>query len=372
MVDVEAFGAFSLAMAVFFVSLELMRPLALEPLIVRHSGSGRDGDLIAASGALSLAMLLGLLVATVTAAVAAVVGGEVGGVLAVIAACLPFLFLQDACRYVLFSQARMVASAWVNATWLLVTAAGLLVLLLWDATSAPSALAVWGFGAACSAALALGLIRLLPAVRGARAWLLRHRDLSFRYVTEVIVDAGAFQLTLLAVGVQGGLAALAAFNGARVLLGPLSMLYVAAGTFTVSEGARMRGITSRGIYRLLCVVAAVLGVVALSWSGALLALPSDFGELFLGDSFAVAEHALAGLGVYWAAKGAIDVFRGGLRLAGLSRRSLHAMLAIAPFGVLGGLVGATLGGAAGAAWGLGITNAVGAIFWWRLLPRQYT
>ena len=43
-VGVDAFGAFSLATAVYFLAIELVRPLALEPLIVRHGSEipGRE------------------------------------------------------------------------------------------------------------------------------------------------------------------------------------------------------------------------------------------------------------------------------------------------------------------------------------------
>ena len=233
----------------------------------------------------------------ITAALASVVGGEVRAPLLVLAIFLPFLFIQDACRYVFFSEARMRAAALLDGVWLILELLGLGVLLSYDAVTPATAIAAWGGAAGVGAVIGLSGVRVRLTLRGSREWLHMHPDLTLRYVAEVLVEASAFQITLFAVGVVGGLAALGALNGARVLLGPLTMLFVAAVTFTVSEGSRMRANgRARSADRLIRIAGLLLPALALAWTFTLLVLPDAFGELFLGATFKVAESSTLGHG----------------------------------------------------------------------------
>ncbi|WP_456568787.1 hypothetical protein [Blastococcus sp. SYSU DS0539] len=366
----EAFGAFSLATAVYFLLIELVRPLALEPLIVRHSTNRPGQEAAAASWAVLLSAQIGLASGLIVAAIGAAIGGDAGPPMLVMGALLPGLFVQDACRYIFFSEGRMRAAAFIDGVWLVVEVAILGALLTAHAITPATAIAAWGVGGLISAVLGVRWANVRLSLRGSWTWLRMHRDLTVRYVVEVFVEAGAFQVTLLVVGVVGGLSALGALNGARVLLGPLSMVFVAVVTFTVSEGSRMRTSDIAGADRLVRAAGIALPVLALLWTASLVVLPDAFGRFFLGATFEVAQAAILGLGVYWGTKGSINVVRGGLRMAGLANVSLNTMILLSPLGVLGGVAGAVLSGAEGAAWGLGISNILAAAVWWHRLRRH--
>jgi O-antigen/teichoic acid export membrane protein len=194
-----------------------------------------------------------------------------------------------------------------------------------------------------------------------------HRDLSPRFVAEYVIEAGSFQLTVLLVGVVGGFTALAAINGARLLLGPVGVMFLAVSGLAVSEGARLRDARDPRLVPAIRLMGGVLTVVSLAWVAVLLALPADVGVALLGETFASAETVLPVLGLYWAARGAISAAKWGLRIFAASRSSLRAMSIVAPLTLVGGVSGAMLGGAAGAATGLAVVSIGGAVLWWRHL-----
>ncbi|MDQ4143827.1 MAG: hypothetical protein M3198_08830, partial [Actinomycetota bacterium] len=151
---------------------------------------------------------------------------------------------------------------------------------------------------------------------------------------------------------------------ARVLLGPLSVIFMSAMSFTISEAARMR---EEGDPRVLMIVrgaGVLMAAITVAWGLVLAILPVGVGTLLLGDTFPGARQALPGLALYWAMFGIIVAARAGLKAAQAAKTCLLIVAILAPITLLGGIMGAATGGATGAAWGLGIVNAFGAALWW--------
>ncbi|MDQ4144117.1 MAG: hypothetical protein M3198_10320, partial [Actinomycetota bacterium] len=157
-----------------------------------------------------------------------------------LAVALPALFLQDACRFAFFADGRPQSAAWNDLVWGLVEALGLTIVFFAGWRSAAVFIGVWGFGAIVASLIGLRQLKIVPNLEAARGWFGEHRDIAPRFVVEYLFASGAFNITLIAVGAIAGLAGLGALNGARVLLGPLSVVFMGIASFTISEAAWMR------------------------------------------------------------------------------------------------------------------------------------
>jgi O-antigen/teichoic acid export membrane protein len=361
------FGAFSIAVTIYYFLLELVRPLALEPLLIRYSGKDGASTRAAASGAASTALAVGVFSGAVLLAAGAVGPDSVRPVLTALAVVLPGLLVQDACRYALLAAGDARFAALTNVVWTVVSLCVFVVLSATAAADAGSLLLGWGLAGTLCAAVGLVRTRSRLAPGRVSAWLREHRELSPRFVVEYLIDAGAFQLTILLVGLIGGLSALGALNGARLLLGPVGVVFLAMAGLAVSEGSRLRDARDRRLVPAIRIVGVALTLLTLAWTAMLLLLPTDVGVALLGETFAEAEALLPLLGLYWAARGAIVSAKWGLRIFAAARNSLRAMSLVAPMTLIGGAVGAVLGDATGAAIGLAAASAAGAgVWWWQL------
>jgi hypothetical protein len=364
---VAEFGAFAIGITVYYILVEFVRPLAFEPLLIRYSGKDPAAQRHAASGATSAALVVGLASGTLVLCTAVPVPDTVRPVLVALALILPGLLVQDACRYALLAAGRARDAAVNDILWAVLSVGALTALSLTTSGEAGVLFLAWGMAGTVCGVVGLVQVRALPTLRAGRAWVREHRDLSPRFVAEYVIDAGSFQLTVLLVGAVGGLSALAALNGARLLLGPVGVIFLALSGLAVSEGARLREALDPRLVPAIRLMGGVLTVLPLVWVVALLALPRDVGVALLGDTFASAYAVLPVLGLYWAARGAISAAKWGLRVFAAARSSLRAMSIVAPVTLFGGVSGTVLGGAAGAAAGLAVASIAGAFLWWRHL-----
>jgi O-antigen/teichoic acid export membrane protein len=360
----EEFGAFGVAVTIYYFLLDLVRPLASEPLLIRYSGRDAASTRHAASGSVSTALAVGLLSGAVVLGVGAIGPDVVRPVLLALAVALPGLLVQDACRYALLAAGDTRAVALNDALWTTTSLGAVVVLSTVTAPDAGSLLLAWGAAGSMCGVLGLVQVRVRPSPSRVRAWLREHRDLSPRFVAEYLIDAGAFQLTVLLVGLLGGLSALAALHGARLLLGPVGVVFLAVSGLAVSEGSRLRDAGDRRLVPAIRLMGLVLTLLPLAWTATLLLLPAGVGVAILGETFAVAAAVLPLLGLYWAARGATNSAKWALRIFAAARNSLLAMSFAAPLTLLAGTAGAVVGGAGGAAAGLAVASAAGACVWW--------
>jgi O-antigen/teichoic acid export membrane protein len=363
-VSVSEFGAFTIGITVYYILVEFVRPLAFEPLLIRYSGKEAAAQRHAASGATSAALAVGLVSGVLVLCTALLVPDTVRPVLVALALILPGLLVQDACRYALLAAGRARDAAVNDILWAVLSVGALTVLSFTTSGGADVLFLAWGLAGTVCGVVGLVQVTALPRLRAGWAWVREHRDLSPRFVAEYVIDAGSFQLTVLLVGAIGGLSALAALNGARLLLGPVGVVFLAVSGLAVSEGSRLRDARDRRLVPGIRLMGVVLTLLPLVWVAALLALPRDVGVALLGDTFASAEAVLPLLGLYWAARGAISAAKWGLRIFAAARSSLRAMAVVAPVTLVGGVTGTVLGGAAGAAAGLAVASIAGAVLWW--------
>ncbi|MDQ4144759.1 MAG: hypothetical protein M3198_13655 [Actinomycetota bacterium] len=363
-VDVNAFGAFTIAYTLYIFVVEFMTAMVLQPLIIRYSGVPRPQLEGAAGSACGLSLVGGLVALLILVVSALALEPLTGGPVIALAVTLPGLLLQNACRYTFFAAGKAQGAALNDLLWGLTQLAVGLVAPVFIGPSPGLFIAIWGVAGSLAGVVGLIQLTVRPRFTTAASWLLKHRDIAPRLVLEFLVESGALNFTLLAVGAISGLAGLAALNAARVLLGPLGVLFLAGSSILVTEGARLR---DRQDHRLLSAVRAsglLLTAAAVGWGLALLLMPPELGSALLGESYALGRSVLTTLTLFWGALGAIHAARAGLRILAKADRSLRAQLMMAPVTVLGGVLGARIGGAHGAAAGLALVTVGGVFLWW--------
>lgn len=368
-VGVEEFGAFSVAFIVYLILVEVLRALSLEPLLIRYSAATREAWSAAVASVLGLAILAGVIIAIPIALVGWGVSGEARGVLFALAVSLPGLLLQDSCRYAFFAAGRPL-SAFINDTvWGIVLLTSVVAFSAIGDPTAGSYTLLWGLTGTLAGVLGMWQLGVLPNFRTIRGWLESNRDIAPRFVIEVAAGTGGFYGAFLVVGAIAGLASVGALYAARVLMGPIGVLYLAAASFSVSEGSRHQqrpGMVERFVHR----VGALLPAAALLWTAALLLVPENLGGSLLGDSWVEARPVLLTFGIFWATRGAIVGARSGLRIFAAATRSLRSEVVSASLVLVGSAIGAVAAGATGASLALALTGTVGAAFWWFEFQRE--
>jgi hypothetical protein len=108
-----------------------------------------------------------------------------------------------------------------------------------------------------------------------------------------------------------------------------------------------------------------LGAVALLWGLVALAIPDSLGESLLGETWTAAQVVLLPMTVMVVCNAASVGAMTGLRVLQAATTSLHVRTASSVLTVAGGLIGAWLGNAEGAAWGLAGAAAISLPVWWR-------
>jgi hypothetical protein len=96
-------------------------------------------------------------------------------------------------------------------------------------------------------------------------------------------------------------------------------------------------------------------------------LPASIGVQILGKTWATAHALILPTALATAGGGIVAGASVGLRALAAARESRNARTVLSALQVAGGLVGAWVAGATGAAWGLAAANLGGSVqWWWRL------
>ncbi|MFD9374499.1 hypothetical protein ACFWBH_03000 [Streptomyces sp. NPDC059999] len=306
-----------------------------------------------------------------TAAAAGVVGvalvlvglllpGATGWAVLALGLVLPPVLVQDGLRYC-FSALRTPERALAADALRLVCVVPAL-LLQPEGASAGRLVLVWGLSAL--PALALGLLLLRPAVRGAATELrpyLRRGHLGQRFVVEFAVGNGSSQLAVLGLGVFATPLAVGALRGATTLFGPLNVLFNSANAFGPPVVGRACG--KRGVVRLTLLMGGALAVLGAGWGAVLYALPDSVGRQLLGDTWTAAAALLPATGAQYAVMGLGTCALLTLRVLNpKATLSLQVVFSLLSVGLL--LGGYAAWGVAGAAWGLAVGSAAKAAAGW--------
>jgi O-antigen/teichoic acid export membrane protein len=169
---------------------------------------------------------------------------------------------------------------------------------------------------------------------------------------------------LLAIAVIAGAAALGAVRAAMLLLGPLTVFFVAMFVISVPEVIRARERSPAALPRMVVILGAAMVLATGAWVGAVVLVPDSMGRALLGANWGPARHLLPAMALVTAAHGCALAAVAGLRALGAARESLRARLWGAPVLLLGAIVGATFAGAYGAGVGLAAGAWIDAILAW--------
>lgn len=362
--DAHSFGAFSVAYLMFFLCLGVARALSQEPLLVTPPDTTAPCRATRAAGSSGASLVLAVVAALVLAAAGAALGDRTGGPIVVFAICVPGLFLQDAGRYVLFSQGRPAAAAANDLLWCVLQLGGFLALRLGGGGSVTTYVLIWGASASACAAVGVLQSGVRPRWRSGTRWVRAERALGIPFAAEFLVYSGSGHLALLLLAALDGLAGVGAFRAALALFGPLQVLVVGLNMVALTEGARMA--ESPGLLRRTLVGHSVAcGALGLAWGAALLAVPTSFGSDVLGPTWAGARELIPHTALFVALWNATAAPAAGLRVLRSATRSLRTRVLTCALLLAFSLFGAGVAGAKGAVSGFAASQAIALVLWWR-------
>jgi O-antigen/teichoic acid export membrane protein len=362
-VSAAAFGAFSIALLTFSFIIGINRATISDPLMIRFSAASPERLAFAVRQAAGTALTLGLASGALCALVGLLLADDARTALVALGLALPGLLVQDTWRYGFFAAGRPAAATVNDLVWAVVQFGLVGVLLVTGTGSVLLFTLAWG-GAALAAGV-VGCLQLgtLPDPSQARRYFEESRHLSVRMGVDFVLNMGAVNLATYLVGAIVGLAGVGGLRAAQTLLGPLQLLFSGLSSFVlpvfskrVAHGGRIRS--------LALMTAVVAGGVSTLWVLVLVFLPRELGVALLGDSWDGARSVMVASGVVSIS---VAVAMGAsLGLKALSRPDylLRVTLVQAPLIVLLGAYGALSHGAAGAAVGFAIAQAVGAALSW--------
>ncbi|MDX6262659.1 MAG: hypothetical protein QOH84_4347, partial [Kribbellaceae bacterium] len=204
---VSDFGIYALAFGGYTIALNVSRAVATEPLSVRHSGDRSPAWERAVRASTATALFAGLMGMLVGLAIALFPGVPSKGVLLAFAITLPGLLLQDAWRWAFFVVGEGQKAFLNDLIWLLAMCAIFGGLYLTNTDTAFSLTLGWGLGAVIAAVAGRFQAGVSPRRQLIKEWLLTHRDLTPKYVGEMLAVSGTIQVYMLGITAAAGLVA---------------------------------------------------------------------------------------------------------------------------------------------------------------------
>lgn len=361
------FGAFSLAYVTYGFANNANRGLAIEPLLVRFSGVDAKVWRPAAKGSVSTSLLVGIVLGLCALAAGRVLGGNTGLAFYGLGIVFPFLLLQDSWRYAFFSMRRGYLAFLNDTVWLLVQVPLMVLLKATGHANVFWFVLGWGAGAFAGAILGVLQARVVPNLRTAAIWLVRHRDLGVRFFLENTSASASSTLQSYGISYILGVIAVGTIRAAGVLMGPLNIIFFGIGMLTIPEGARLLRNSPRRL-PLYCLALSVgLTSLALAWGLLLLVgLPHGIGHLMLGtlwrSTYPLVLPTALSTTATCLGTGAVV----GLHALGAARRSLRGNVTGTVLVLALTFTGATLAGVAGAVYFGAAASVLGTlILWWQ-------
>jgi O-antigen/teichoic acid export membrane protein len=363
-VSAEEFGAFSIAYSIFVLVIGVSRAATSEPLMVRYTAADRASLRSATSSAMGINVLIGVIggIGCLIAGIAST--GTTRGELVALGIFLPGLLLQDCWRFAFVAAGRSHLSFLNDLVYLLLMIPAAWALHVAGTDTAGDLIAVWGAAATIAGVGASIVERVGPSMRHALSWLRSQGDLSYRYVGEFVAVTGALQITMFSVVAAAGLTAVGALRGGFLLFGPVLVIFQGSMLVFIPESVRILNRSTTAFRRAINLLDLGLIATTATWGLLLEFLPDQVGDALLGSSWEGASVLVIPLTIMFAGSGVKTAATVGLRALGAAQTSLRARLIEAVLTVVGGTLGAILGGASGAAWWLAGTFWVEAAIWW--------
>lgn len=364
------FGAFAAAMAVYLFALNVSRSLASDALLVRYSqrsiSQWREGT----SQSLGVALAVSCVMSILVALVAQFFTDALRDMLVVLAVGLPGLLLQDACRFAFFANGAPRQAAANDAIW------GVAQICFFGAAaeisewSGRELFLLWAMSAYIAAAMACRQARVRPGIRRLRIWIREQQDLIGRFLVEYLIDGGSAQAGFAAAGSLAGLVALGAMNGGRLLVGPLTVIFLGMNAFSVAEGVALQRHAKHRLLPMFRAMALAVCLLSAAWGLALSFLPDRWGGALLGQTWTAAHAVLFAWVLHCGLNGCTQLARSGLRSFGAASQTLRNRVLIAPVTVACMVGGAAWRGAEGASFGLALSGLFGVLVWWLAFERE--
>jgi O-antigen/teichoic acid export membrane protein len=359
------FGAFALAYVTYSFILNASRGLATDPLLVRFSGAQPPAWRRAVASCTGTALAVGLVAGAAMLAVAMLLSGTARIAFFAMGLTMPGLMLQDSWRFAFFAAGRGGQAFLNDIVWALAMVPGLLALKITDRETVLWFVLVWGASANVAAAVGPLQARVTPRLLDAWSWVIRHRDLSFRYLAENTAFSGAAQLRITFLGVISGLAAVGSVQAAWVLMGPFLAAFMGISLVTVPEAARLLKQSPRKLKLFCLAIGGGAALAALVWGIVLqIALPIGVGHIVLRSLWRLTYPLVLPVTIWVMATCMTVGASAGLRALGASRRSLRAMVLSSVILVVASVLGAMVGDALGAVRGMAIAGLIAIFAWW--------
>ena len=360
-------GAFSAAYATFTLSLGAIRAIAGDLVVVRYSAVSASEWRKGVKGSAETALMAGIVFGTGCLIAAASVGDPFRTVLTIVGVSLPFLLVQDVCRFAFFARGQGSAAFLNDFVWAVMMLAAFVLLRYSEVSSVAWFTFGWASAGCLAAVVGMFQLKVLPrSPIAAIRWLRHHRDIAPRFFGEFIVGSGISQLAVFAIAGIAGLGELGRLRAGEIALGPLSVFFAGASLAATPEFVRLlRDSPSRLVHGCRW-LSLFMSAGVLAWGAVLLLVPRSIGESVLLDNWEPARALLPPLLIALIGWGASFGAWIGLRSLAAARRSLRAKCIDAVFTLVLGLAGAYFAGAQGVAWGYAITGCLRALnAWWQ-------
>ncbi|UMG91128.1 hypothetical protein [Nocardioides sp. TF02-7] len=281
---------------------------------------------------------------------------------------LPALVVHDVGRWVAVARSRPAGAVVLDGTWLVLLVAALVVVQVTDSAGLFTLTLAWvGSGAVASLVLVAQYGVLRPSEVSLR-WLRERWDASWRLLVGNLASAGSILAGAVLVALVASPVAVAAVRAAILLGRPTTAVQNAVAASMAADVAREQP-DNRGLLRHQRRTMLVAAAVAAANLVALVLLPDVVGEAVLGSVWPVISPLLLPTALWLVVAAA----QAGVPPALIARHQFHSAMVVQ---VVTGLIsmtalviGALLGGAAGAVWGglVGGQAAMAAAWWIALL-----
>jgi hypothetical protein len=361
--SIAEFGAFSFAYVIYGVLLGLGRAIGGEVLQLRAAQSAANVP-ADSRRLLAVALLLGSSAGILMVATGLVIHGRLSASLIPLGALLPVLLSQDGLRYIFFAQQAPARAALIDLCWILSQSLLFAAVSVTGLRFTPALLFVlWGSAAGVALAVGIMLGGIWPQFSQIHHWVSRDRTRVLSFLTEYVVTMGPVFLAIEAIALAGGLTAVGAIRGAQFLFAPLVSLIAGARIYVLPSFGEVAHNLSALRARVLR-VASVLVVGSALWSICIIILPDALGVSVLGATWSSAQKLLVATAVMMVVRcGAMATFDGFRALGGgrplVTTRTVWGVLYLS-----GAALGATLKQASGAADGMAVASALGALVCW--------
>jgi O-antigen/teichoic acid export membrane protein len=366
----EQFGAFTLAYVTYGVANNVSRGLAIEPLLVRFSGTKMQTWRRATAGSTGTALLVGLATGTCALTAGIVVGGTTGLAFLGLGLMLPVLMLQDSWRYAFFAVG-LGRHAFINdVLWVVVQVPLLLLLKATGHANVFWLILAWGAGAAVGAVVGAFQARTVPSLGRALSWMKVHRDLGPRFLAENVGSSASSTLQSYALSSLLGLESVGYMQSANVLMGPFKILSFGVGMITIPDAAVLMRRAPRKAVQYCAAVSIGQVALAVVWTVVLLiGLPLGLGQLMLGGLWKHAYPLVLPTALAVIAGSAASGASLGLHAMGAAKRSLNVAVISAALSLALTLTGAALGSMLLALYLSAGASFVAAVLYWVQLRR---